>query len=192
MGSASQLVLAQRTYAQGLASGDVVLIVAAIRLARAVTLYPAPGWQRMGEVAPPDASAASKTPDPASETALTIARNLAGDDPDLQDLIWDLDAQLPGGPSKAAIEVRGQLGAGQADDWRVPLFGEVTAEIGLIGAGADPLQLTIQDETGEPVCSRPASAEPVLCRVTPARNGFFIVTVRNTGSRDAGYRLVGN
>ena len=194
-GSAAQLILAQRTYLAAIATADVLPLLTAIHLARAVTLRPATGWERTttGDDVRPDAAAGVVQPaDPAGEAALTIARNLAGDDPDLQDLVWDVDAQLPGQRTVTAVEVRAHLAPDQTDEWRLPLFGEVAAEIGLIGDGASPLQLTIRDEGGATVCTRSASVQPVLCRLTPARNGFFTVFIRNSGRAVNGYRLIGN
>jgi hypothetical protein len=193
-GSAAQLVLAQQSYLAAIASADVVPLLSAIQLARAVTLRPAPGWERTmtGEVQPDAPAGKPEAPDPASEAALTIARNLAGDDPDLQDLVWDLDAQLPDPHTLVAVEVRANLSPGQTDEWRLPLFGEVAGEIGLIGDGDGPLQLTIKDESGESVCDPSASALPVLCSLTPARNGFFTVSIQNLGTAVNSYRLLGN
>lgn len=193
-GSAAQLVLAQRLYDHALRDGDVLSLLAAIRLARGVTLRPATGWEQMtapdlAEDAPQGQPAA---PDPGGEAALTIARNLAIDDPDLADLVYDLDAQLPRATPHTAVEARADLGPGQSHDWRLPLFGEVAAEIGLIGDGDTALSLTIRDEGGASVCSHPASPEPLLCRLTPARNGFFTVSVGNAGDAVNSYRLVGN
>lgn len=193
-GSAAQLVLAQRAYATALALGEVLPLLVAIRLAREVTLRPATGWvvTRSGD-SPADAPPGSASaPDPGSETALTVARNLAGEDPDLQDLVFDLDAQRPRDRTETAVEVRGDLGPGQTDDWRLTLFGEVAAEIALIGDGDGPLTLTLADETGAILCVHPASATPALCRLTPAHNGFFTVRVHNSGSTVNSYRLIGN
>jgi hypothetical protein len=193
-GSAAQLVLAQQTYLAAIASGEVLPLLTAIHMARGVTLRPAPGWERTvaGDARADDAPGATEPPDPAGEAALVIARNLAGDDPDLQDLVWDLDAQLPGLRNLTAIEVRADLAPGETDEWRLPLFGEVAAEIGLIGDGDGPLQLTIRDEGGATVCARGASAQPVLCNLTPARNGFFTVGIVNAGATVNSYRLIGN
>lgn len=193
-GSAAQLVLAQRLYDHALRDGDVLALLAAIRLARGVTLRPATGWAMApAPDIPPDApQGASAAPDPGAEGALTIARNLAIDDPDLQDLVYDLDAQLPRAAPHTAVEARADIGPGQAHDWRLPLFGEVAAEIGLIGDGDTALTLTVTDEGGATVCALPASHEPLLCRLTPARNGFFTVTAGNPGDMVNSYRLVGN
>jgi hypothetical protein len=193
-GSAVQLVLAQQTYLAAIASGEVLPLLTAIHLARAITLRPAPGWERtvIGDTQPDAAVGATQPPDPAGEAALTIARNLAGDDPDLQDLVWDLDAQLPGLRNLTAVEVRADLAPDQSDEWRLPLFGEVSAEIGLIGDGDSPLELTVRDEGGATVCARSASVQPALCSLTPARNGFFTASIRNPGAAVNSYRLIGN
>ncbi len=193
-GSAAQLVLAQRAYAAALLSSEILPLLAAIHLAREVTLRPATGWQvsQSGE-SPADAPEGRPfAPDPGSEAALTIARNLAGEDPDLQDLVYDLDAQRPGGRAQTAVVVHNDLGPGQTDDWRLPLFGEAAAEVALIGDGDGPLVLTLADDTGATVCVHQASARPVLCQLTPARNGFFTLRVHNPGSMINSYRLIGN
>lgn len=193
-GSAAQLYLAELAYAAALRQGEVLPLLAAIRLAREVTLRPATGWEKVpsGED-PADASVVPDiVPDPASEAALIIARNLAGEDPDLQDLVFDLDAQTPGGRTQTAVEARSELGPGQTDTWRLPLFGEVAAEIALIDDGGGPLAVALADDAGAVVCAHPASAGPALCRLTPARNGFFTLTVQNAGETVVRYRLIGN
>jgi hypothetical protein len=194
-GSAAQLVLAQRLHDLALAGGDPLPLITAIRLARGVTLRPATGWERtLSEAAPEAAPEAVEVPipNPAGQSALIAARNLAGDDPDLQDLIYALDAQVPGEPDLTAVEVRATLAPGQADSWRLPLFGEVAAEIALIGSPAAALGLTVTDDTGATVCVLPAPTAAGLCRLTPARNGFFTASVQNQGPGDASYRLIGN
>jgi len=193
-GSAAQLVLAQRAYDLALKEGEVLPLLAAIRLARGVTLRPATGWEKVSSVEiPPDApQGTSAAADPGGEAALTIARNLAGEDPDLQDLVYDLDAQIPRVRPLTAVEARADLGPGQTDDWRLPLFGEVSTEIAVIGDGDTALSLTVLDEGGATVCAHPASTAPQLCRLTPARNGFFTVRIGNSGEMVNSYRLVGN
>ena len=123
---------------------------------------------------------------------MTIARNLAGEDPDLQDLVYALDAQLPDADQDTAVVATSDLGPGQTDTWTLPLFGEVAAEVGLVGDGNGPLALTVADETGAVLCARPAGTGPALCSLTPARNGFFAVTVANAGTMVNSYRLLGN
>ena len=192
-GSVAQLILAQRAYQTALRQGEVLALLSAIHLARGITQRPATGWtletQGQAADAPPGLSAA---PDPADEAAMTIARNLAGEDPDLQDLVYALDAQVPGTQQDTALVATSDLGPGQTDVWTLPLFGEVLAEIGLIGDGDTPLGLAVVDDTGALVCALPPATAPAVCRFTPARNGFFAVRVSNPGLARNSYRLVGN
>jgi hypothetical protein len=191
-GAAAQLLLAQGLFRQAAETGDPILLLAAIRLARGVTIRPAPAWTRNGEPLPATAKVEGGPPDPASTAALAMLQGLASDDPDLQDLAYDLDAQLPGGRRPVATVARAGIEAGAEDDWRLPLSGAVPAEIALVGDGGTPLALTVTDDTGATVCTRPATIDPALCRFTPARNGFFTVKVRNAGLTSNSYELIGN
>lgn len=193
-GAAAQLILAQRAYEQALAVGDPVLLITAIRLAREVTLRPPAGWTRTttGASSPDQPEGAATAPDPAGSAAIALAQGLAGDDPDLQDLVYDLDAQLPHGRRPTAISTSATLDGGQSDSWLLVLPGETLAEIGLIGDGDSGLGMTVTDDGGGVVCAVPATASPSLCRFSPARNGFFQVTIHNGGAARNSYRLLGN
>lgn len=191
-GAASQLVLAHHLFRKATEMGDPVLLLAAIRLTRGVTIRPALGWERTrggeGE-APPVAGPT----DPGSTAALAMLQGLAVDDPDLQDLVYDLDAQVPPHRLPVATVAKAGLGNGLADEWRLPLSGSVIAEIAVIGDGGAALGLSVTDEAGgDVVCARPPTLDPALCRFTPARNGFFTVTIVNAGAEWAGYQLLGN
>lgn len=193
-GPASRLVLAQETYRKAMATGDAVLLLSAIRLARGVTLRPPTGWTltTTGETreAQPDTRAAP--PDPASPQVIAIVQALAGEDPSLRDLVYDLDAQLPHGRAATAIEAKSDLDPGRTDTWRIAFSGQVPAELGLIGDGDAPLSITVTDESGGIICVLPPALEPGLCRFTPGRNGFFAVTVANDGLVRNSYRLIGS
>lgn len=193
-GAVSRLVLAQSLYLEALASGDTITLLAAIRLARSVKLRQPVAWSRTteGEVPADQPLGREAPPDPGGFQAIYIAQDLAQDVPDLQDLVYALDAQLPQGRLETATTALAALGGGQADTWRISLFGEVQAELGLIGDGDSPLGLTLTDEAGEVICTTPPSLKPALCRFTPARNGFFSVIITNPGAVQNSYLLVGN
>lgn len=194
LGAAAQLVLAQRVYRQAEATGDPVLLLTAIRLARGVTTRPAPGWALTGEGDPPPIPGPERggPPNPGSDAAFAVLQGLAVDDPDLQDLAYDLTAQVPQTRKPVAAVAQGGVGAGAADAWRLPLSGAVAAEIALIGDGGGPLGLSVTDDSGAVICTQPPSLDPALCRFTPARNGFFTVQVTNAGAEWNSYKLVGN
>jgi len=193
-GAATRLILAQQAYEMALENGDTILLLAAIRLARGVSIRTPSAWEKTttGEVSTDNPTGRSATPDPASDHAIQIVQGLAGEDPDLQDLVYDLDAQLPQGDVETAVVALSSLGQAQVDSWRMPLSGSVLSEIGLIGDGDSPLALSVIDEGGNPVCTLPPGITPGLCRFTPARNGFFVVTVQNAGAVENSYRLIGN
>ncbi|MFN3281811.1 MAG: hypothetical protein ACK40I_09110 [Tabrizicola sp.] len=193
-GPVTRVVLAQRNYEAAIEHGDALLLVGAIRLARSVTLRPAIGWTRTISGPAPGEQPAGRTaaPDPASPEALRIAQALAGEDPTLQDLVYDIDAQLPIDRHATVTEAQSELAGGQSDIWRIALPGDVPAELGLIGDGDTALSLTVADEAGNSVCAVPAQADPALCRFTPPRNEFYSVTVTNSGQIRNSYRLIGN
>lgn len=189
-GPVARLVLAQRTYQAALAQGDAVLLLAAIRLARSVASRRPTSWVKTPpETTDPDVDTAQ---DPAGPEALAILQGLASENPDLQDLVYDLDAQRPHDPQGTVAEARAALDGGQGDSWRMPLFGELPAEIALIGGEGSALSLTVADEGGTVVCALPPGTKAGLCGFTPARNGFFTVEVRNEGPDRTSYRLIGN
>ncbi|MDP3195921.1 hypothetical protein [Tabrizicola sp.] len=193
-GSAARLILAQRSYEVALSSGDPVILISAISMARKVTLRAPTAWTKTtdGDPAPGAPEGRIAATDPAGPEAIAIARGLAGDDPKLQDLVYDLDAQLPHGRWPTAVNATATLDPDQTDIWTLVLAGEVAAEIGLIGDGDTALGLAISDESGAVVCALPAARAAALCRITPARNGFFTVKVHNPGLVRNTYRLVGN
>jgi hypothetical protein len=193
-GATTQLILAQRTHQAAIRNGDAVLLLASIRLARAVTLRPPTGWAlTTSSEAAPDAPVGKPAPeDPSAPGTIAILQALAGEDPSLQDLVFDLDAQLPHGRQATATRALSDLGPGQTDTWRIALSGQTPAELGLIGDGDSALDLTVTDDTGAIICALPPGTEAVLCRFTPARNGFFQVAVRNQGTVQNSYHLVGS
>jgi hypothetical protein len=193
-GAAARLVLAQATYQAAMRTGDAAMLLVSIRLARTVTLRPPTGWTRetTGEAATDSPGANAAPPDPAAPRTIAILQALAKEDPTLQDLVYDLDAQLPHGRQTTATRATSDLAGGQTDSWRIALSGAVPTELGLIGDGDSSLGLTVTDDTGTVICALPPSNEPRLCRFTPARNGFFSVTVRNAGTAGNSYFLIGS
>jgi hypothetical protein len=193
-GPALALAMAQRLYDGAVQSGDMVMLLTAIRVARGVTVRPASGWTKetTGTVPPDPPQGRSAAPDPAGPQVLALVQGMAGDDPALQDLAYDLDAQVPRGSHASAVGVASDLAGGAAEVWRIALFGESPAELALIGDGDGPLDFTVADEAGHPVCADLSPRAVKTCAFTPARNGFFAVTVTNRGTAVSSYRLIGN
>jgi len=193
-GPAATLAMAQRLYDRALADGDTQMLLTAIHLARAITLRPATGWQKdtTGTAIPDQPQGTSATPNPASPAAIALARSLAGDDPNLQDLVYDLDAQLPRGRTEGASLARSDLAAGQSDIWQIAFFGESHAELAVLGDGDANLDVVVTDEGGNLICADLSASDQMSCDFVPARNGFFTVSVANTGAQVNSYSLITN
>lgn len=192
-GAVARLAMAQRLQDRALQSGDMVMLLTAIRLARAVVLRPASGWQKQTTATPaPDApQGRPAAPDPAGPGVLALAQGMAGDDPGLQDLVYDLDAQLPRERPASAVSTASDLAGGAADVWQMAFFGESPAELALIGDGDGPLDLTVTDAAGNLICADLSPRAVKACAFTPARNGFFTLTISNRSTLVASYRLIG-
>ncbi len=193
-GAVAALSAAHRLHAQALATADTRALLDAIRLARPITIRPASGWTltTSGTAPPGEPQGATAPVNPAGPEAIAIALAFAGEDPDLQDLVYDLDVQGAAGQSATVAAAASTLAAGQTDTWRIAFFGLSPAELAVIGDGDTPLSLTVTDEAGNPVCDTPAEALPAPCAFTPARNGFFSVIVKNTGTVTNSYQLLAN
>lgn len=193
-GPATVLMLAQRLYDRALADGNTTSLLAAIRLARGITLRPATGWTKetIGKAHPDQPQGRTAPADPASAEAMALARSLAGEDPTLEDLVYDLDAQLPQSRIDAVAVMSSDLAAGQSDIWRIAFFGESPAEIAVLGDGDSNLDLSVTDAAGNLICADLSATDRMLCDFVPARNGFFTVTVTNPGAAVNSYRLITN
>ena len=199
MGAVGATALAWQLYAMGLDREDPVILLTAIRLAHGSDLRPATGWT----VTSPDAVAQVPTApsglprDPASEPAMALALLMAEGDPDLADLAADIEADLARHKPSARISTATSvLAGGSSESWRIPFNGLIPAELALIGESpakaAGSLGLRITDETGATVCLQDSPGNLAYCAFTPARNGFFTVTVRNNGDTAQTYNLLSN
>lgn len=193
-GPAATLAMAYKLYATALRDSDTTTLLTAIRLARSVTERPAAGWKKetTGTAIPDQPTGASAAANPAGDQAIVLARALAGEDPALQDLVYDLDAQLPRGRIEAAAAATSDLSAGQTDVWQIAFFGESYAEIALLGDGDSNLDLVVTDAEGKLICADLSASDQVFCDFVPARNGFFTISVANTGTAVNSYKLLTN
>ncbi len=192
-GPVRQLVLAQDLFDIGLAREDAILLLTAIRLARGTELRPATGWTQAGAGIPAPAEVAAGMPgDPLDPEALPLALMMAEGDASLADVAAAVEAGLetatPGRGHVSQIEML--LPAGKSDKWRMAFNGSLPAEIALISQPA--ASLTVSDDTGAVICPATAPASRAYCAFTPARNGFFTVTVTAPADGDSRYRLITN
>ncbi len=192
-GPVRQLVLAQDLFDIGLAREDAILLLTAIRLAHGTELRPATGWTQDGPGTPAPAARSGGLPgDPLDPEALPFAMMMAEGDASLADVAAGIEAGLETAPPGRGHVSQAEmlLPAGKSDRWRMAFNGSLPAEIALIAESS--LGLTVTDEAGEVICTTPAPAPRAYCAFTPARNGFFTVTVSPPAEGDSHYRLITN
>lgn len=188
-GAVQRLVLAHALTAEARAGRDALTALAAARLAQGIVVQDDPGLAPSAATQPPG----PKPPPPAQPGAVfDLARTLAAGDDLLLELIEREEGQGRSVPPATVNAAPSALAPGQSETWRIALFGQALAEIGLIGAGASTLNLVVTDDAQRPVCRDAAPADHALCAFVPADNGFFNATVTNAGTQANSYWLLTN
>lgn len=123
---------------------------------------------------------------------LASAKELAGEDEILLGLIDDAEAEGSRGRIGGAISRASRLPAGMTDVWEVPFYGSSYAELAIIGDGDTNLDVLVSDENGNTVCFDSSWTDKVGCDFVPAWNGYFYITVQNTGEARNSYYLMTN
>ncbi len=125
-------------------------------------------------------------------TMLAAAKELAGEDETLLGLIEDVEAEGARGRIGGAISRQSRLPAGMTDVWEVPFYGSSYAEIAVVGDGDSNLDVLVTDESGNTICFDVSWSDKVACDFVPAWNGYFYITVQNTGATRNSYYLLTN
>jgi hypothetical protein len=115
----------------------------------------------------------------------------AGDDA----LLAVIESAMAEGPRDrigGAVSWPSRLAAGTTDVWEVPFYGNLRAEIAVIGDGDANLDVVVTDETGNVICGDVSWSDSLYCDFTPARDGYFYVTVENLGRARNSYHLMTN
>lgn len=120
------------------------------------------------------------------------ARDLAADDEVMLGLIDDTVAEGSRVRMGGAVTWLSRLPAGQTDVWELPFHGNSHAEIAVVGDGDTNLDIVITDESGNVFCDDVSWSNALYCDFTPARDGYFYVTVQNMGGVANSYYLMTN
>ncbi len=192
--STATLALAHALYRRGLSDGDALTVLTAARLAAEVQSQP-------GNVTPvrtgdPDTwrDTASNEPGGPPSVAMMFdtARDLAGGDPTLGALVADAMAETSRGSLCCSMMVESRLPAGLQEYWEIKFLGNNLAEVSVIGDGSSNLDVLITDENGNIICYDVSSSDQVYCDWVPKWDGYFYVTVENTGNSRNTYYLLTN
>lgn len=217
-GGPTRMGLAQQIYALGVAQGDAVIVLAAARLAASVavadmtparldlpaegiTVFRPPVLGRaisagavisLGTVGTAVAEDAEGAAPVTAEAMFAKASELAGDDAAVLALIEDAQAESSRGRVGEVVRLESRLPAGMTDVWEIPFQGNSLAELAILGDGVSNLDVSISDENGDAVCHQVGLSDTLYCDWLPARDGYFYVTVQNTGDAQSRYQLLTN
>lgn len=125
-------------------------------------------------------------------TMLAAAKELAGEDDIILGLIEDAEAEGARGRIGGATSRISRLPAGMTDVWEVPFYGSSYAEVAVVGDGDSNLDVLVTDENGNTICFDVSWTDKIGCNFVPAWNGYFYITVQNTGDKRNSYYLLTN
>ncbi len=190
-GGVAQMAMAQDLYAMGMAQKDALTVLTAAKLAAGVdrTDVERELETKVGTRAE-EADVADAPVDAA--TMLAAAATLAGEDEVLAGLVEDAGAEGSRGRIGGASQTLSRLPAGAIDTWKVPFYGNSYAELAVLGDGDANLDVLVTDENGNTICYDVSWSDKVYCDFVPAWNGYFQVTVENTGVKRNSYYLMTN
>ncbi len=190
-GGVAQMAMAQDLYAMGMAQKDALTVLTAAKLAAGVdrTDVERELETKVGTRAE-EADVADAPVDAA--TMLAAAATLAGEDEVLAGLVEDAGAEGSRGRIGGASQTLSRLPAGAIDTWKVPFYGNSYAELAVLGDGDANLDVLVTDENGNTICYDVSWSDKIYCDFVPAWNGYFQVTVENTGVKRNSYYLMTN
>ena len=191
-GSVTQLILAHDLMQTAAAKKDALTAVAAARLVQGVVLHENAGLQPISVPDGNKPSEALPAVENAAKSFFENAREWATGDDLMLEMIEREIVQGAIAPPAIANRTRSRLSPGQSDVWRIPLYGDVGAEIGLLGDGESNLDLSVEDANGNMICRNQDATALALCAFVPAESGFFTATVKNAGQAESGYSLLTN
>jgi hypothetical protein len=125
-------------------------------------------------------------------TMFAKATELAGDDETLKGLIADAEAESSRGRIGGSVTYESRLPHTMYDVWEIPFYGNSYAEVAIVGDGDANLDITITDENGNVICYDVSPSDQVYCDWVPAWDGYFYITVENTGGKRNTYYLLTN
>lgn len=190
-GGVAQMAMAQDLYAMGMTQKDALTVLTAAKLAAGVDLTDV---EREVTTKPGTRIEEADVADAPVDAAVMLAsaKALAGEDEVLVGLVEDAEAEGSRGRIGGASRTLSRLPAGAVDTWQVPFYGNSYAELAVVGDGDANLDVQVTDENGNSICYDVSWSDKVYCDFVPAWNGYFTVTVENTGVKRNSYYLLTN
>ena len=188
------LELSKRLYEAGRDARDALLVIAAARLRKQVTVAPRPDAD-----AAPQPGARAMPQDGQQdgplgwEQMLADAATFAGEDGDLAGIIADVHATQHKGIVSGPVYSIAVLPAGETARFGpYPFAGGRYAEVYVEGDGSADLNLYVHDAEGRLICADTDLSDIAYCGWRPAGDGVFTITVENAGAAENRYALMTN
>lgn len=191
-GGVAQYDMAQALFALGVANKDALLALMAAKLVASVQMTDV---EREGAQTSPEAATEQVDDVDAPADAammLAAARAFSARDETLLGLIDDVEAEDASGLNIGASRQRNVLPAGAMDVWNIPFYGESYVEIGIKGDGDTQLLVNVTDENGNRINCPARVGDRFYCDFVPRWNGYFTISVTNSGDKTNRYDLLTN
>lgn len=188
-GGVAQHDMAQGLFALGRTQKDTLLVLTAAKLVAGVQMTDV---ARDGVRTPADPAPDGTTLPPDAAMMLDAARGFADEDDTLLGLIEVVESQGAQGQISGAERELSALPPGAQDVWTVPFYGGSLAEIGVQGNGDTPLIVAITDENDNRIICPARVDDRFYCDFVPRWNGYFRISVSNTGGLVNSYYLLTN
>ena len=120
---------------------------------------------------------------------LARAKKYAGGRNDLNGVIEEVQKFVAKGREDGPARAVSRLQAGASDIYTVSFNGEEPAMAAITGDGFTDLDLFVEDQNGNRICSSTSAVDDEICRWTPKWTGNFRIRVRNIGTVPNEYRL---
>ncbi|WP_420569685.1 hypothetical protein [Thalassovita sp.] len=176
-------------YLTGLEQSDPILIMAAAKLRKSLSLSEtdrAP--ERDGDAGESDAQAPITW-----EQMLDAAEELSLGDETLLGLIEDIRVERSKGVATGQVYSITSIRAGGTDTYPpLPYTGGEYAEVYVEGQASTDLNLFVHDAKGRLVCSDTDISAIAYCGWRPAQTGGFTIIVMNQGGAASSYSLITN
>lgn len=183
----AQAALADQVARHADRTKDVLAMIAAARLLGQVSPRSVKHDMKSEGGKPAPAGDASR--DTTVNALLARAKQYAGGRNDLNGVIEEVSRFVAKGRQDGPARAVGRLGAGATDVYTIPFNASEPAMAAITGEGATDLDLFVEDDKGNRICSSTSAVDDEICRWTPRWNGAFRIRVRNIGTAPNEYRL---
>lgn len=188
--AAQTLSLSAELYLEGMERQDPLLLLAAAKLRKSVTLSKVERTPERDMDLPDDVEEMEPI---GWDDILDTAVAMAPEDEVLAGLVEDVRAESARGVKTGQVYSITSIRHGGTDTYPALTYrGGEYADVYVEGSGEADLNLFVHDAQGRLVCSDTAISAIAHCGWTPSEDAGFVIVVRNKGRGSSGYSLITN